>query len=85
MGRDLCSDHIGGTSALDSETLDNMLIVRTSMVLMSPWIICNCIETHGSVLMRDAFGVNIWCSNNDNAHVSAQLTNSDSIGRTTYP
>lgn len=64
---------------------DNMLIVLTATVLMSPWIVRNCIELHGWVLMRDSFGLNVWISNNAHAHASSELINADPIGRTTYP
>ncbi len=64
---------------------DNALIVLAAVAVMSPWVIRNSVELHSLVLMRTAFGQNLWCSNNDHAHPSVELINADPIALGMYP
>lgn len=64
---------------------DNVLIGVAAVVLMSPWVIRNCVQLHGRTLMRTTFGVNLWYANNDHARPSAELINTDPIARNTHP
>jgi hypothetical protein len=64
---------------------DQALIVLAAVAVMSPWVIRNSVELHGLVLMRTAFGQNLWCSNNDRARPSVELINTDPIARGMYP
>ena len=64
---------------------DNLCVVLAAMAVMSPWIIRNRVELHGWTLMRNGFGENLWCSNNDHAYPSIELINADPIARNMYP
>jgi hypothetical protein len=64
---------------------DSLCIGLTVIVVIAPWVVRNRVEMHAWTMMRSAFGENLWCSNNDHAHPSIELVNTDPLAKKMYP